>query len=316
MPTPKLSDEACIEALNLVEEYGSIFLAAKAGVTNLPTSTLEDRARKGQVRGLRPTFRKDAPRVYERKRIGRMHCVIPDTQQKEGVRSDHLEWVGNYIVDKKPDVIVHIGDHWDMPSLSSYDKGKMSFEGRRYTKDVESGRKAMERLVKPIQDYNRTAREKYEPEMHFCMGNHEIRIERFVDLNPELCDKVGISDLGIADFGWKVHPFLKVVEVDGIEYAHYFASGAYGKPVSSAAALLRLRQKSATMGHTQKVDIAMHPGTHNIGLFAGCCYLHDEAYLGPQGNEVRRQIIIKHEVEDGTYDPMMVSLRYLEKAYS
>jgi len=45
---------------------------------------------------------------------------------------DHLTWAGQYAVDKKPDVIVHIGDHWDMPSLSHYDKGTKSFEGRRY----------------------------------------------------------------------------------------------------------------------------------------------------------------------------------------
>ena len=59
------------------------------------------------------------------------HMIIPDTQVKPGSSFEHLKWAGQYAVEKKPDVIVHIGDHWDMPSLSSWDVGKKSFEGRR-----------------------------------------------------------------------------------------------------------------------------------------------------------------------------------------
>jgi hypothetical protein len=71
------------------------------------------------------------------------HMVIPDTQVKPDSDYSHMRWAGHYAAEKKPDVIVHLGDHWDMPSLSSYDVGKKSFEGRRYTKDIESGIDAM-----------------------------------------------------------------------------------------------------------------------------------------------------------------------------
>lgn len=70
------------------------------------------------------------------------------------------------------------------------------------------------------------------------------------------------------------------------------------------------------MGHVQRMDVAYHPQTQQIGLFAGVCYLHDETYLGPQGNSCPRQILMKHEVEDGRYDLMAVSLRFLQKRYS
>lgn len=63
--------------------------------------------------------------------------VIPDCQVKPGVPLDHMSWIGKLIVDKKPDVIVNIGDFADIPSLSSYDVGKKSFEGRRYVDDLE-----------------------------------------------------------------------------------------------------------------------------------------------------------------------------------
>lgn len=222
----------------------------------------------------------------------------------------------NYIVEKKPDVIIHLGDHWDMESLSSYDKGKLGYEGRRYVKDVKSGQDAMDRLIKPMQEYNRTAKEKYAPRMEFCMGNHEHRIVRMVDETPGLDGKCDLSDLGVANYGWNVNNFLEIVRAEGVEYSHFFISGPMGRPVSSAAVLLRERQRSATMGHVQKYDLQIHPKTQQRAMFAGTCYLHSEAYLGPQGNSQRRQIIVKNEVQDGCYDLMEVSLEFLRKAYS
>jgi hypothetical protein len=316
MASKPLDDSYLVEALNLAEEYGSAHLALVAGATKVPRPTLEYRIAQARLKGLRPTFVKDAPRIYSKKRLGRMHMVIPDVQSKPGVRNDHLEWVGNYAAEKRPDVIVCIGDWWDMESLSIYDKGTAPFEGRRYVNCVKSGRVAMEKFKKPIDDYNRTAREKWNPEMHFVMGNHEFRIVRLCDASPEYAGKFSLDDLGISDYGWTVHDFLKVARVDGIEYSHYFTSGVRGNPVSSAAALLRERQGSATMGHVQHTDIAMHKKTQQIAMFCGTCYLHDERYLGQQDNCQRRQIVIKHEVEAGRYDPMFVSLAFLEKGYS
>lgn len=311
MPHKPVSDNLLQQALDVVEEYGSEHLAILANSSLPPRTTLMDRAKLARLKGMRPTFKKDAPRIYTRKRIGKMHIVIPDVQMKAGVRSDHLEWVGNYIAEKQPDTIVCIGDFWDMPSLSSHDKGQLAFEGRRYVKDVQAGRAAMERLLNPIRNVS-----DYKPRMVFTCGNHEVRIQRVVNLNPEFSEKFSIDDLGIKDYGWEFHPFLKVVEIDGIEYSHYFTSGVMGRPASSAAVVLRERQKSATMGHVQHTDIAMHKRTQQIALFCGTCYLHDEDYLGHQGNNQRRQIVVKHEVEEGRYDPMFVSLKFLEKAYS
>ena len=315
MPTPPCSDEELQEALDLVEQHGSGHMAVKSGVTKIPEATIRHRAREARVRGFKPTVRKDAPRIHNPTRLGRMHLVIPDCQVKPKVRTDHLEWIGNYIVEKKPDVVICIGDFADMPSLSSYDKGKLSAEGRRYNEDVDAARKGMERLWRPLDDYNRTAKEKYVPRKVFTSGNHEERCDRYAELNPEMDGKVGANDLAFADWGWEVYPFLKVVNVDGIEYSHYFTSGVHGRPVSSAAALLRERQCSATMGHVQYTDMAVHKKTQNIALFSGICYLHNEKYLSPQDNMTRRQIIVKHEVQNGKYDPMLVSLRFLEKAY-
>lgn len=64
--------------------------------------------------------------------LPKRHFVIPDTQVKKGVPIDHMAWIGAAIRDYKPDVVVHLGDHWDFPSLSRYDaKGSLASEGAR-----------------------------------------------------------------------------------------------------------------------------------------------------------------------------------------
>lgn len=307
MPTPPVPDALLQEALDLVELHGSAFEAVRAGASPLPQSTLRDRSQRALLRGLKPTVKKDAPRIHSRDRIGEMHMVIPDTQVKSHVNTDHFEWAANFANEKRPDVIVHIGDHFDMPSLSLYDKGKIGFEGRRYVDDIKAGRAAMERFITNLT---------YKPRLVFCLGNHEMRIQRVVDLNAEYAGKFDLDDMGLRDYGWEVIPFLKPIEISGIKYCHFFTSGVKGQPCASAAVLLREQQQSATMGHVQHSDLAMHKKTQQRALFCGTFYSHHEEYLGYQGNDQRRQLIIKHEVNEGRYDLMEVSLRYLGKAYS
>jgi len=53
--------------------------------------------------------------------------MIPDCQVTPDTPTDHLRWIGEYIVEQKPDVVVNIGDFADMESLSSYDRVKRSW---------------------------------------------------------------------------------------------------------------------------------------------------------------------------------------------
>lgn len=244
----------------------------------------------------------------------RVHAVIPDCQIKPGVPTDHLEYIGRYLADKRPDVIVCIGDFADMPSLSSYDRGKRTHALMTYAEDVQSVHRAMKRLMAPIR-----AVRGYKPRLVLTLGNHEDRIARAINEDGRLHGTIGLADLRYKEAGWEVYPFLQPVVIDGIAYAHYFTSGVLGRPVSSARALVRSRHMSATMGHVQKTDLDMGDvradGRPIVGLFCGTCYEHDEVYLGPQGNVYRRQIVMCHEVIDGSYDPMFVSLDFLRRKY-
>lgn len=247
--------------------------------------------------------------------------VIADVQAKPDVNLDHLRALGNYIVAKKPDIIVNIGDFADMESLSSYDKGKKSFEGRRYKKDIEAAQRAMFLLLKPIKEHNEQKRKnkekQYKPRMVLTLGNHEQRIDRAVENSPELEGVIGYHDLPYED--WEVHAYLKPVEINGFIFVHYLANPMTGKPYAGTALNQLMKVgKSFVVGHKQCLDIATRyllDGSPQWGFINGAFYSHDEPYKGFQGNHHFRGVLMLHEVENGNCTPMVVSLDYLVRNY-
>jgi hypothetical protein len=246
------------------------------------------------------------------------HMVIPDTQVTPDTPTDHLKWVGMYMVEKKPEVVIHLGDHWDMQSLSSYDQGKIAMEGRRYKEDVLAGNKALSLLDRSlVWHQQRPRKDLYNPRKVLLRGNHEYRIMRTVDRQPQLEGLIGYEHLDTRD--WEVHDFLEIVTIDGIAYSHFFAHPMTGNPYGGVASTrLKTIGTSFTMGHQQTLDTAIRylpNGQQQRGLIAGACYLHDEEYKGPQGNSHWRGILMCHGVEDGAYDIMEVSLDFLCRKY-
>jgi hypothetical protein len=250
------------------------------------------------------------------------HLVIPDCQVKPGQSVKYLENIGKYIAEKQPEVIVCIGDFADMPSLSSYDVGKKAFEGRTYKADVNAVHKGMEALLRPIwklQERQRKAKKRaYNPRMILTLGNHEDRIDRAIENDRKLEELISIEDLQYEQYGWEVYDFLDVVVVDGIAYSHFFASGVMGRPVTSANSLLTRKHMSCFAGHQQGRQIAYArraDGREITAIIAGSCYEHNEDYLNHQGNQHWRGFYVLHEVHDGAFDEMAVSLNYVNSKY-
>jgi hypothetical protein len=251
--------------------------------------------------------------------------VIPDVQHKPGCSTDHLRWAGLHAVDQLPDTIIVIGDWWDMESLSSYDKGQKSFEGRRYWKDIESGNEAMDvfmaPIVKEVARRKRNKKKGWEPRLIFTTGNHEYRIDRAVEKQAELETMLSRDHFNLEKYGYEVYDYLEPVVVDGVAYSHFFTSGVLGRPVSSARAMLTKKFMSCCMGHVQQRDIAFGTradGKRITGIFCGIYYQHDEGYLTPQTNteQTWSGIWIFNEVKDGSFDELPVSMNYLRGKYS
>lgn len=250
------------------------------------------------------------------------HFIIPDCQVRPGDDFNYLSKIGQYIADKKPDVIVCLGDFADMPSLSSYDVGKKNFEGRRYTNDIEAAVEAMNALMVPIVNeqtrLHMNKKRQWKPRLVMTLGNHENRINRAVNNDPKLEGLLRTEDLGYERFGWEVYPFLDVVVIDDIAYSHYFPTGIAGRPSTTANAQLGKKHMSCVAGHQQGLQIATAhraDGRRLTSIIAGSCYEHDEDYLGPQGNKHWRGALMFHEVNQGQFDLMPISLDYLNKRY-
>jgi hypothetical protein len=254
----------------------------------------------------------------------RRHFLIPDTQVKPGVDTSYIDWVAQALVYYKPDVIVHIGDHWDMPSLSSYEKaGGLKLEGARIAEDIEAGNEAFRRLVAPMEkEIARLAqghRRRWNPRRIFCCGNHDQRIDRVAENDAKFAGVVSFEDLKTP--GFERYPFLQIVEADGISYAHYFANQLSGKPIGgSIPNRLNKIGRTFVCGHEQGLlyGLVQYPGNvTRHGLVAGSCYLHEEDYKGAQANGHWRGCVVLNEVrEGGNFDVMPLSMDFLRRRFS
>lgn len=243
-------------------------------------------------------------------------AVITDAQVAPGVPTDHLVAAGKYIAAKQPDVIVGIGDWWDLPTLSTHDQpGSIKMEGRRYHKDVAAGCDAMETFLNPIAKVAG-----YKPTFVFTLGNHEFRIERAIRTDPgRLHGIISTRDLKLESYGWKVYPFLQPVTIGGVAFCHFFPSGVMGRPITSAQALLTKLHMSAFAGHQQGRMISYGKradGRDITAIISGSFYQHDEDYLSPFTNKHWRGMYFLHEVKDGSFDEMALSVNYLLRKWS
>ena len=240
-------------------------------------------------------------------------ALIPDLQNKPGVPLNHVEWIGKYLAEKQPTHIVNIGDHFDFPSLSGYDRGKIEFEGRRYAEDLEAGELANRLLL------GRALNLPNFPVTHFTLGNHEDRRNRFVQDHAELDGFMAEDDLNLEAWYDYVHPFLVPVTIKGVTFAHYFYNPKTGKPWGGMIdTIIKNVGFSFVQGHQQGLkwgQLERGNGRIDYGLIAGSAYLHHEQYKGPQANDHWRGIVLLYNVQDGMYDPSFVQLDSLARRY-
>jgi hypothetical protein len=253
------------------------------------------------------------------------HCFIPDVQITPWSKTDHLTAAAHYLHEKRPDKIIIIGDWWDMPSLSVYDKaGAKGWEDKDYPRDVEVGQEAMDSFLRILKGKQR----KWRPEIHFCYGNHEQRMLRAADdpHNRKFASSLS-GDYHNLTKGYALdvisHDFLEIANIDGIMYSHYFVNPESLLSNSIGGAMSNKLNKlggSFSMGHQQVYQTGEKftaDGRRMRGLVAGRFYQDEQDYLGPQKNKQSWSgIIIKNEVKNGDYDLLEVSMNYLLREWS
>lgn len=241
---------------------------------------------------------------------------IPDLQVAPGVPTDHLDWIGAWVKDRRPDVLVQGGDWGEMGSCSSYEKaGTLSAEGRSTRADLRAVRDSAMRLDAAMSGWR--------PRKVVTLGNHEVRLDRYVDAHPEERDSYADDPFGLEALGWEVHPFLSPVEINGVWFSHFFPRSGTGRVMQTKAGapnaltMVKREMRSCVAGHTQGLDVAcLTVGGRTLrGVIAGSCYLHELDFLSPQGNSHWAGVLEMNEVHDGHFDLVEVSLDYLCRRY-
>ena len=243
------------------------------------------------------------------------HLIIPDAQIKPESHIEHIHWAGQAILEYKPDIVICLGDWWDLPSLNSHvEKGSAELEGSRYLKDISAGNAAF----KILNSYFKKTRSKtWKPRKIFLEGNHENRANRIANNEPKWEGIIGSQNCQTLD--WERFPFLKIVEVDGIKYCHYFPNPFSGKPIGGTIVnRLNAIGNSFVQGHQQGFLYAskQYPDHVKHGLVAGRFYLEHESYRPDdvQSNEWNG-IVVLNGVKDGDYDLMPLRMDYLRRKY-
>lgn len=248
------------------------------------------------------------------------HLVIPDPHAHPKYHNRRAEWLGRLIVDTKPDVVVHIGDGADMPSLSDYDRGKRSFQGRTYRADVDADLDFNDRLWSIVKKAKKRLPKRYRLE-----GNHEHRIVRAIESQPELDGAIGLQDLEIERYYDVWVPYVGTtpgtVEIDGIHYAHFHISGVMGRAISGEHPAYSLGQKnglSSTAGHLHLLDYCIRTnvnGTKRHCLVAGVFQDYQSDWAGNSQKLWWSGVVLKHNVYKGAYDPEFISIERLKAEY-
>lgn len=248
------------------------------------------------------------------------HLVVPDSHAHYSHHNRRAEWLGKFIAECRPDVVVHIGDSADLPSLSGFDKGKRAFQGRTYRADIDTHLDFQDRLWNEVRKQKKKL-----PRRIFLEGNHEHRITRAIETSPELEGTLSMDDLQIPRWYDTFVPYdgstPGVIQLDGISYAHYFISGVMGRPLGGehpAYSLLTKQYTSCTAGHSHLADFCVRTradGRKLYGCLAGVYQDYDSDWAGESNRLWWRGIVLKRNVQDGTYDPQFISLDYLKRTY-
>lgn len=208
--------------------------------------------------------------------------------------------MGEYLAPEDCDIVCQVGDWYDMPSITDH-RGRLEGEGDRYALDIEVGNQALAQFMRPFRKRKRKM-----PHFIFLVGNHEYRIDRYIQQNPKLAGSIGFNkDTHFDKWGWEVVPFGRYRNIGGFYCTHHIL-GKAGRPVALGPTFTK-RGVSLVVGHTHEshhIKIPRQAG-YSHGLDVGCMtrsdYANAEDWSAPNEHSTWRGIHIMEGVADGDY---------------
>ena len=241
------------------------------------------------------------------------HLVIGDPHCTPRTSNERFLWAGRLAADFKVTHVICMGDFCSMDSLSTYDRGKKSFEGRRYRKDMDHSHEALSLFNQGLGSHR--------PKKIMIHGNHEDRIDRFVEENPELEGSISIDDLKFKKYGWKEVKYKDIKVIDGVHYSHHLPSGIMGSAISGeniARSILTKHKVSATVGHSHLLDYAIStlPNGRKLHAMSAGCYLSYKEFFARDTQHMWWSgLIVKREVKNGDYNLETIDIKTVRREY-
>lgn len=202
--------------------------------------------------------------------------VIPDMQVPYHDKRS-LKAVEKFMAAHKWDGYINLGDFMDFDQISSFNANKMKLiEGRRILKDYDIGNEILDRHQAIIRKKN--------PDAEFVLleGNHEFRIERYLEVNPQFTGMVEVETaLRLKERGFK---WVRCWEKGDI-FKKGKASFTHGQYTSKyhAAKMVDTYGDNIFYGHTH--DVMSFPRTlrgknkTHVGQSLGCLCDYELSYI-------------------------------------
>lgn len=253
--------------------------------------------------------------------------VIGDCHISEDDDLTRFNLLGKLILDKMPSHIVVMGDFVTLNCLSAWDMNKRAvMEGRRYKLEIEQALDALSRMFTPIDIYNITRREQkksqYKPEMVYIMGNHEDRLDRYLENDPTFAGWVNLEkDLKLRDWGFNhIIPYRAWHDINGIWFTHIPHNEV--KPITGMYHVHKAAQttvNSIVYGHTHKLEMLNKhvQGMEHLQqvLCAGCFFEKHEPYVDGRITNYWKGVIMLDNYKPGRFDVETWSIGRMRRTY-
>lgn len=252
--------------------------------------------------------------------------VVGDAHVSTEENLNRFEYANALIMEKRPEVIVLMGDFITLNCLSFWDKDKRkSMEGRRYQEEIENANKALDLMFKGLYDELMEARKKkkkrYIPDIIYLEGNHEDRLNRYLELDPTFDGQIGIiKDLKLIERGIRWIDYRDYYHFNGIGFTHIPHNAV--RPVSGKYHIFKAMDcsiQSVVYGHTHKLETACRhiPGMQHLQQVLSCggFFEEDEEYVNGMLTNYWKGLVLLNNYKEGRFDIETYSLGRLRREY-
>lgn len=197
--------------------------------------------------------------------------VIPDAHASVSLCNDRFTWIGKLCADRKPDIIVQIGDFCSWDSVSTHERPGTAQFSRKPSFDAEFAvfNDALLRINAGMpKDVDKVRR-------IVTMGNHEIRLYNYEDANPVCAGLLtGRVEQAFESAGWEYYPYGQEVFIEGVSFTHK-PFNIMGKPKSNAQIRRDLMYDMYTGHDHHKIEEQIPKQGGHVTLISGGCFMPD-----------------------------------------